>query len=128
MTQLTSLCFTTNSKGDASGPDNKAWQAAFKKADKFVSQLNPTEKIGMITGSLDLTSSGCIGNIVPIERLGFRGLCLLDGPQALNRADLVSIFPSGLTAAATWDKDLIFERGKALGEEFRGKGGHVLLG
>ncbi|KAH6976415.1 glycosyl hydrolase family 3 N terminal domain-containing protein [Ilyonectria sp. MPI-CAGE-AT-0026] len=113
---------------DASGLDNKAWQAALKKADKFVSQLNPAEKIGMITGTLDLSSSGCIGNIVPIERLGFRGLCLLDGPQALNRADLVSIFPSGLTAAATWDKDLIFARGKALGEEFRGKGGHVLLG
>lgn len=128
MTELTSLCFTTNSKEDASGLDNKAWQAAFKKADKFVSQLNPSEKIGMITGTLDLSSSGCIGNIVPIERLGFRGLCLLDGPQALNRADLVSIFPSGLTAAATWDKDLIFARGKALGEEFRGKGGHVLLG
>ncbi|KAF7555034.1 hypothetical protein G7Z17_g2474 [Cylindrodendrum hubeiense] len=108
--------------------DSKDWQKAFKKADAFVSQLNLTEKIGMITGTLSLATSGCIGNILPVERLDFQGLCLLDGPQAMNRADLVSIFPSGLTAAATWDKDLIYQRGKALGEEFRGKGGHVLLG
>ncbi|KAH7144175.1 glycosyl hydrolase family 3 N terminal domain-containing protein [Dactylonectria estremocensis] len=113
---------------NASVPSVEDWQNAFIKADEFVSQLNLTEKIGMITGTMDLTTSKCIGNIKPIDRINFPGLCLLDGPQALNHADLVSIFSSGLTAAATWDKDLIFERGKALGEEFRGKGGHVLLG
>jgi beta-glucosidase len=53
---------------------------------------------------------------------------MLDGPQAINRADLVSIFPSGILAGATWDDDLLFARGKAMAEEFRGKGAHVQLG
>jgi len=52
----------------------------------------------------------------------------MDGPTALNRVDLVSIFPSGITAAASWDKDLIYGRANALGNEFRDKGVHVLLG
>lgn len=81
----------------------------------------------MVTGSLS-EKSGCIGNILPIERLNFSGTCFQDGPTAMNRADLVSVFPSGLTAAASWDRQLLYNRGRALGEEFRGKGAHVLLG
>ncbi|KAF1992482.1 glycoside hydrolase family 3 protein [Aulographum hederae CBS 113979] len=106
---------------------NEAWEAAVVKANAFVAQLNVTEKANMVTGKLGLDTP-CIGNIIPIPRLNFKGLCLLDGPTAMNRADLVSVFPAGLTAAATWDKDLIYERGKALGEEFKAKGGHVMLG
>ncbi|KAL1635114.1 hypothetical protein SLS56_001866 [Neofusicoccum ribis] len=77
--------------------------------------------IGSITGS-------CIGNIRPIERLNFTGLCLQDGSQAIRVADLASLSPAGVTTAATWDKDLMYKRGFALGEEFRDKGSHVLLG
>jgi beta-glucosidase len=52
----------------------------------------------MVTG----TANGqCIGNVASIERVGFGGLCLSDGPQGLHLADLASVFPSGLTAAAT---------------------------
>jgi beta-glucosidase-like glycosyl hydrolase len=51
-----------------------------------------------------------------------------DGPSAINRMDLVSIFPAGLTAAASWDKDLIYQRYFALSEEYRDKGSHVALG
>ncbi|KPM34292.1 putative beta-glucosidase G [Neonectria ditissima] len=127
---LVALCVVETGgagNGDPLVKGAKEWKAAFNKADEFVAQLNLTEKINMVTGTLGY-SSGCIGNIPAIERLDFPGICLLDGPQAINRADLVSIFPSGLTAAATWDKALMFERGKALGEEFRDKGGHVMLG
>lgn len=60
--------------------------------------------------------------------MGFRGLCLLDGPNAVNRADLVSIFPSGMSAAASWDRQALLQRGIAFAEEFKGKGGHVILG
>ncbi|WYZ46121.1 hypothetical protein EsH8_IX_000346 [Colletotrichum jinshuiense] len=104
------------------------WNAAVAKATAFVAQLNLTEKTQMVTGKLGLEAGGCIGNIVPIERIGFPGLCLLDGPTALDRADLVSVFPAGLTTAASWDKELIYQRGKALGEEFHDKGVHVGLG
>ncbi|WQF85900.1 Putative glycoside hydrolase, family 3, glycoside hydrolase family 3 domain, immunoglobulin [Colletotrichum destructivum] len=103
-------------------------EAAVSKAAAFVARLNLTEKTRMVTGRLGLEAGGCIGNIAPVERVGFPGLCLLDGPTALDRADLVSVFPAGLTTAASWDKELIYQRGRALGDEFRDKGVHVGLG
>lgn len=99
------------------------WEHALVKANAFIAQLNLTEKTSMVTGS----SGPCIGNIAPIEHLGFSGICMSDGPTAFNRADLVSIFPAGLTAAASWDRDLIYQRALALGSEFRDKGSHVGL-
>jgi hypothetical protein len=102
------------------------WDTAHTKAVAFVAQLNVSEKINMVTGGFDV--GDCIGNIGPIERLSFRGLCMADGPAGVNRADLASAFPAGLTTAATWDVKLMYQRGRALGDEFRGKGAHVLLG
>ncbi|KAJ5311995.1 hypothetical protein PENANT_c022G05922 [Penicillium antarcticum] len=101
------------------------WAAATARANHLIAKLNLTEKASMVTG----TANGqCIGNIASIERVGFGGLCLSDGPQGLHLADLASVFPSGLTAAATWDRDLIARRGAAMGAEFRGKGANVMLG
>lgn len=104
------------------------WNAAAAKAKAFTSKLQFDEKIAMVTGNSATNLQGCVGNLDPISRVEFEGLCYSDGPQAFNRADGVSIFPSGVTAGATWDKDLIFERGVALAEEFKAKGVHVMLG
>lgn len=82
----------------------------------------------MITGVQGLGAGGCIGNIKSIQRLNFTGICMLDGPQAINRANLVSVFPSGVLVGATWDVNHMYARGKAMGAEFRGKGAHVQLG
>lgn len=99
------------------------------KAADFVAKLNLTEKTIAVTGSLaEGATTGCIGRLRPIERVGFTGVCLMDGPSAVNRAHLISIFPSGMTAAASWDRDMIYERGIALAEEFKAKGAHVILG
>jgi beta-glucosidase len=103
----------------------RSWQEAIALADRFVAQLNLTEKAAMVTGN---TGGHCDGNINAIPRLGFSGLCLHDGPAAIRTADLASVFPSGVTAGATWDRELLYARGFALGEEFRDKGSHVLLG
>ncbi|CAG8979856.1 hypothetical protein HYALB_00002629 [Hymenoscyphus albidus] len=100
------------------------WAAASEKAKAFVSQLDVTEKASMVTGS----PGACIGNIAPMPRLNFSGICFTDGPHAVSRMEIVSVFPASLTMAATWDKDLLYERGYALGEEFREKGSHVGLG
>ena len=99
------------------------WEAAYAKAQAFVSQLNVTEKAYLVTG----VSGPCVGNIAPIPRLGFNGLCLQDGPQAIRVADYASVFPAGITVASSWDKTFFFQRGAALGEEFRDKGAHVIL-
>ncbi|CAG9974873.1 unnamed protein product [Clonostachys byssicola] len=74
------------------------------------------------------TSPACVGSIGAIPRLGFEGICFSDGPAGYARSDLVSVFASGITVAASWDVDLMFSCGVALGEEFRGKGAHFHLG
>ncbi|TVY49032.1 putative beta-glucosidase G [Lachnellula occidentalis] len=103
---------------------NTDMESAINKANKFVSELTLTEKAGMVTG----VNGVCTGNIAPIERIGFPGLCVLDGPAAVNPGDLVSVFPAGLTTAASWDRNLMYKRAFALGSEFRGKGTNIVLG
>ncbi|KAF2501967.1 beta-glucosidase 1 [Lophium mytilinum] len=100
------------------------WDAALKKADAFLAELSLEEKAYMITG----TTGPCAGNIAPIPRLNFTGLCLQDGPLAIRQAVYASVFPAGLSTAASWDRDLMYQRGLFMGEEFRGKGAHVILG
>ncbi|KAH7037268.1 beta-glucosidase [Microdochium trichocladiopsis] len=99
------------------------WEEALQKAKDFVAQLTVEEKADMITG----TPGPCVGNIVAIPRLGFKGLCLQDGPLAIRVADYASVFMAGVSAAASWDRDLLYERGYAMGREFRAKGAHVAL-
>lgn len=107
------------------GTSSRSWEEATAKANAVIARLNVTEKATLATGSI---SGPCSGNIVAIPSIGFSGLCLMDGPLAIRTADLASVFPAGLTAAATWDRDLIFQRGFAMGTEFREKGAHVILG
>ncbi|KAH7548822.1 glycoside hydrolase family 3 protein [Bipolaris maydis] len=100
------------------------WEAALSKARTFLSNLNLNEKAQMVTG----TPGPCVGNISPIPRLNFSGLCLQDGPLAIRQAIDASVFPAGLTVAASWDRSLARERGFYMASEFRGKGSHVALG
>jgi beta-glucosidase len=101
-----------------------------------------------LTDSCTGSAGPCVGNIAPIERLGFdgklnhiccfsfrlhllinrTGLCLQDGPLAIRQATYASVFPAGLTAAASWDKGLIYTRGLYMAQEFRGKGANIALG
>jgi len=94
------------------------------KAKAFVAQLTADEKADMVTG----TPGPCVGNIVAIPRLGFPGLCLQDGPLAIRVADYASVFPAGVSTAASFDRDLMYGRGVMMGAEFRAKGAHVALG
>ncbi|CAI7599720.1 unnamed protein product [Penicillium palitans] len=105
-----------------------AWAEASEKAGSFVSQLSTPEKVGLVTGAYGSGLLPCVGTIAAIKRLDFDGLCFSDGPAGLARSDGVSVFASGITVAATWDRRLMYERGLALGQEFRAKGCHVHLG
>lgn len=100
------------------------WEAALAQAQAFVSNLTLDEKAQLVTG----TQGPCVGNIGAIERLGFQGLCLQDGPLAIRQATYASVFPAGLTTAASWDRSLMYTRGLFMGSEFKGKGAHVALG
>ncbi|KAJ5291718.1 glycoside hydrolase superfamily [Penicillium angulare] len=100
------------------------WDCAFGQASDFVSQLTLDEKVLLVSG----TEGPCVGNIAPIYRLNFTGLCIQNGPLALEQGTYSSVFPAGITIAATWDKKIAFQRGFQLAEEFRGKGSQVILG
>ncbi|KAL2075129.1 hypothetical protein VTL71DRAFT_71 [Oculimacula yallundae] len=99
------------------------WEEALVKARAWTAQLTLEEKADMVTGR----PGPCVGNIAAIPRLGFSGLCLQDGPLAIRTVDYASVFPAGVTTAASFDRELMYDRGKAMGEEFRAKGAQVAL-
>lgn len=99
------------------------WEEALAKARDFVAELSLTEKVEMVTG----VPGPCVGNIYPIPRLNFSGLCLQDGPASLRTADYVSVFPAGVTIASSWDRQMMYDRSLAMGREFRAKGAQVAL-
>lgn len=103
------------------------WTYAVEKARTFVSSLTLEEKVNLTTG-VGWQGGRCVGNIPPIERVGFQGLCLQDAPLGVRLTDGVSAFPSGLNAAATFDRQLMYERALAIGQEFKGKGVNIALG
>ena len=69
-----------------------------------------------------------MGNTGTVDRLGFPSLCAQDGPLGVRYADLITAFPAGITTGATFDEELIYQRGLAIGTESKAKGVHVILG
>ncbi|CAE6488781.1 unnamed protein product [Rhizoctonia solani] len=118
-----------STNGTWSGPlanGGSAWESAFAKAKDIVSQMTLEEKVNIVTGIGHL--SRCAGNTGAVPRLGIPALCMQDGPAGVRPADFASQFPAQVTVAATWDRDLIYDRAVALAAEFKGKGVHVMLG
>jgi beta-glucosidase len=83
------------------------------------------EKCNMTAGVV----GRCVGFISPVPRLNFTGLCLHDSPSGVgNLVQFSTAFAPGIQIAATWDRDLFYQRAAAIGKEFRGKGVHFALG
>jgi beta-glucosidase-like glycosyl hydrolase len=51
-----------------------------------------------------------------------------DSPLGVRFGTYSSAFPAGMNAAMTWDRELMYLRGLAMGEEFKGKGVNMALG
>ncbi|KAA8643347.1 beta-glucosidase [Aspergillus tanneri] len=103
------------------------WAEDYRKAQLLVERMTLMEKINITTGT-GWQMGLCVGNTGPANLVKFPSLCLQDGPMGIRYADHVSAFPPGLTTAATWNRELMHERGVALGLEARLKGVNVLLG
>ncbi|KAI8141064.1 glycoside hydrolase superfamily [Fennellomyces sp. T-0311] len=103
------------------------WEQAHKKAKNIVSQMSLEQKVGLATG-VGWEKTLCVGNTHASENPDFPSLCLQDGPLGIRWGDNVTAGVSGITAAASWDKDLIGKRGAYLGQEFRQKGINMILG
>ncbi|TGJ80285.1 hypothetical protein E0Z10_g8473 [Xylaria hypoxylon] len=108
------------------------WSSAYGKAVALVSRMTVAEKVNITAGTgmyMQLFFQGrCVGNSGSAPRVGFPQLCLQDGPLGVRTTDNITAFPAGITTGATWSKDLMHQRGVAMGEEFRGKGVNFYLG
>lgn len=69
-----------------------------------------------------------MGQTGSIPRLGLRSMCLQDAPVGVRFTDYNSVFSSGQTVAATFDRGLFYARGYAMGAEHKAKGVTVQLG
>ncbi|KAH6885735.1 glycoside hydrolase superfamily [Thelonectria olida] len=103
------------------------WTSSYEKAKKLVDSMTLAEKTNITAGS-GLFMGPCNGNTGSADRVGFPQLCLNDAANGVRQTDNVTVFPDGITVGATFDKNLIYERGVAIGKEARGKGVHVWLG
>ncbi|KAL5520254.1 hypothetical protein ACEPAG_9467 [Sanghuangporus baumii] len=112
-------------------PDfNPAWTAAWARARDLISGLSVEEKVNFTTG-VGWQGGRCVGNVPPVPLDGsgtWQGLCLEDSPLGVRDTDFATVFPAGINAATTWQRNLIRKRGIAMGEEFKGKGANVALG
>ncbi|KAK3682270.1 glycoside hydrolase superfamily [Podospora appendiculata] len=100
------------------------WAAAHARAQNLTSQLTLPELVNLTRGF----PGPCVGNTGAVPRLSIPSLCFYDGPSGIRGQEFVSAFPAGIHVAATFDHDLLYRYGAALGAEFRGRGINVALG
>ncbi|KAL9105027.1 MAG: hypothetical protein Q9163_000124 [Psora crenata] len=105
----------------------KTWQTSYEKASAMVEKMSLVEKVNITTGT-GWGMNLCVGNTGSAKAVGFPMLCLQDGPLGVRFSDHATFWPAGVTAAATWNRDLLYRRGKAWGKEHRLKGVNVALG
>lgn len=92
------------------------------RAKALVEQMTLDEKIAYLSGETSFS-------LRPIERLGIPRILLADGPQGIrNHCKHSTLYPSGIAAAATWNRDLIHRYGESLGDDARARGVGILLG
>ena len=96
-------------------------QEHMDRAAQVVGQMTLEEKINYIAGYDSWY-------IRAIDRLGLPAVKMADGPQGVRNNTKSTLYPSGIAAAATWDKALINRMGVALGQDSRARGVHILLG
>ena len=93
-----------------------------ERAAALVAQMTLEEKCDYIGGSKD----GFY--IRPIDRLGIPLIRMADGPQGVRNNTKSTLFACGVAAAASWNEDVVYEMGVALGQDSRARGVHILLG
>lgn len=104
-----------------------------EKIKSLIQQMTLAEKASLCSGKDFWYLKG-------IERLGIPSIMVTDGPHGLRKqagkADHVGLnesvpatcFPTASALAATWNRDLVYQVGQALGEECRQEKVGVILG
>ena len=109
------------------------WDESYSKTEQFISKLNFNEKLSLMIGADNMVAirdGGCVGSIAPIQNgnVDFKGMCLQDGPAGVRYAKGTGIsWQANINVAATFNKELMYDIGKAQGEENREKGINTFL-
>lgn len=107
-------------------------QETQQKIEKLIKELTLEEKASLCAGK-------DVWGTQEIERLNIPSIWLADGPHGVRRAPATdkwgygdqhpsTCFPTASAMAASWDLDLMYKVGEALGEECQAQGVQVLLG
>jgi beta-glucosidase len=103
------------------------------KAKELVALMTLEEKAGLCSG-------GDFWHTKPIGRLGIDSIMMTDGPHGLRKqkegSDMIGIndsvpavcFPTASALACSFDRELAYEVGKAIGEEALQEGVAIVLG
>ncbi|MBS3750412.1 MAG: glycoside hydrolase family 3 C-terminal domain-containing protein [Anaerolineales bacterium] len=98
-----------------------------KDLEKILQTLSLEDKVSLLAGADQWHTHA-------IDRVGIPALKVSDGPNGVrgegrDTQEVTSAsFPVGTAMGATWNPDLINRVGRALAEETKAKGTHVLLG
>jgi beta-glucosidase len=110
------------------GGTAREWEDSYKKAAKMVGKMTLAEKVNVTTG-VGWMMGLAVGSNAPAVNVGFPQLNLQDGPLGVRFSQNgTTAFPAGITVGATWNRKLMYERGKAHALEMKGKGINAILG
>lgn len=95
-------------------------QTLDQKVESIFSLMTMQQKIDQLINNGFMTTPASTNPVIP-------GFVMADGPHGYRFGDATA-FPVGISMTATWDKDLWYRIGHAMGQEFRGYGAGVQLG
>src|SRR5665647_2654515 len=107
--------------------ESKGMRKVEEKIEKLINEMTLEEKVSMIHGNGLFATAG-------VERLNIPRLKMSDGPMGVrkdyyndrwedmnNNDDFATYFPCYTALAASFNEDIAYELGNALGEEARGR-------
>ena len=89
--------------------------------EKIIQAMTLEEKVDFIGGYRAFHIRG-------YEHLGIPEIHMADGPVGVRNLGKSTAYPASITLAASWDKDMAYNVGKAIGCEARAKNVHMVLG
>ena len=121
---LSTFSFPQFASADPVAPYQDAKAPLEKRVDDLFGRLNQDEKLGLLGGTGFTTQ--------PIPRLGVPAMAMADAGQGVRGgADSTlgpaTAFPAGVLMASTWDTNLLWQIGQAIGAEARNKGSGVQI-